>query len=195
MTFEERKEAGDPFIELLAADTLSVAQKHGAVPETLVPRTRLLALAGAGVGCLAVLGWMIAAGPGYMGYGASLLWTGPKHDTPPMYAIRVLPGDIAVRRHSDQMITAEVIGLKNEKVRLFARFDSADSKPGAQAKQTDWEPVTMQVVPAQLMQARMSQTPDRHPARRCSRPRTARAFSSCLRGCRRASSTTWRRGR
>ena len=98
VTFEEKKQAGDPFLELLAADTLAVAQKHGAVPETLVPKARLLALAGVGAGCLAVLGWLIVAGPGFLGYGASLLWTGPKRDVPPLYAIRVTPGDIAVRR-------------------------------------------------------------------------------------------------
>src|SRR5580704_16188361 len=52
VTFEEKKEEEHPFLELLAADTLSVAHKNGAVPETLVPRERLLALAGAGAGCL-----------------------------------------------------------------------------------------------------------------------------------------------
>ncbi len=76
-TFSEKQAAGDdPFIELLAADTLKVAQRENAEPQALVPQGRLLAMAGAGVGCLAVLIWMIAAGPGYVGYGASLLWTG-----------------------------------------------------------------------------------------------------------------------
>ncbi len=107
-----------------------------------MPSGRLLGLAGAGVGCLAVLVWMIAAGPGYVGYGASLLWTGARHDVAPLYDIKVTPGDIAVRRHSDQLITAQVIGLKPDKVRLFAKYE------GAGSDKADWEPVLMQAMPA-----------------------------------------------
>ena len=55
-------------------------------PASLVPDNRLFALGGAGLACLGVLVWMIAAGPGYMGYGASLLWTGPKKNAAPLYA-------------------------------------------------------------------------------------------------------------
>jgi hypothetical protein len=147
-TFSEREQAGnDPFIELLAADTLKVARDAG--PEVLVPNGRLLALVGAGAGCLAVLVWMIAAGPGYVGYGASLLWTGPKHDVAPMYDIRVSPGDVAVRRHSDQLITAEVIGVHSEQVRLFTKYDAADGKATAKSDKVGWEPVVMQAIPAQ----------------------------------------------
>src|SRR5260370_32978894 len=118
-TFSEKQQEGtDPFIELLAADTLRVAREGGA-PESFVPKARLMTLAGVGVGCLAVLVWMIAAGPGFVGYGASLLWTGPKKDAAPLYDIRVSPGDVAVRRHSDQLITAGAVGLKNDNVRRF----------------------------------------------------------------------------
>ena len=39
-----------------------------------------------------VLIWMIAAGPGFLGYGASLLWTGPHHGKPALYDLRVTPG-------------------------------------------------------------------------------------------------------
>ena len=140
-TFSEKEKLGnDPFIELLAADTLKRTEE--VAPERLVPSGRLLGLAGAGVGCLAVLMWMIAAGPGYVGYGASLLWTGARHDVAPLYDIKVTPGDIAVRRHSDQLITAQVIGLKPDKVRLFAKYE------GAGSDKADWEPVLMQVMPA-----------------------------------------------
>ena len=126
-TFSEKEKQGnDPFIELLAADTLKRTDE--VAPERLVPSGRLLGLAGAGVGCLAVLVWMIAAGPGYVGYGASLLWTGPQNDVAPLYDIKVTPGDVAVRRNSDQLITAQVIGLKTDKVRLFARYE----RPGSE---------------------------------------------------------------
>ncbi len=146
-TFAERESAGnDPFIELLAADTLKVTQD--AAPAVLVPNGRLLALLGAGIGCLAVLVWMIAVGPGYVGYGASLLWTGPKKDVAPLYEIRVSPGDVAVRRHSDQLVTAQVIGLHTDKVRLFAKYEAADRKAVAESEKVGWEPVAMQAVPA-----------------------------------------------
>jgi hypothetical protein len=135
-TFHEReREGGDPFLELLAADTLSRTQD--ATPSSLVPDNRLFALSGAGLACLGVLVWMIAAGPGYLGYGASLLWTGPKKNVAPLYAIAVTPGDVAVRRNSDQLITAHVTGMRPEKVQIFAHYQSAGS----------WEPVTMQAQP------------------------------------------------
>ena len=134
-TFHERERDGDPFLELLAADTL--ARTQDAAPSSLVPDNRLFALGGAGLACLGVLVWMIAAGPGYLGYGASLLWTGPKKNAAPLYAIAVTPGNVAVRRNSDQLITAHVTGMRPEKVQIFAHYQSA----------TAWEPVTMQAQP------------------------------------------------
>ena len=129
-TFQERAaNADDPFLELLAADTL--ARTQYVTPSSLVPDNRLFALGGAGLGCFAVLLWMIAAGPGYLGYGASLLWTGPKKDVAPLYTITVLPGNVTVRRNSDQLITARISGMQPDKARLFAHYQSADG----------WEPV------------------------------------------------------
>lgn len=133
LTFHERQRAGtDPFLDLLAGDTLRVARE--APPASLVSGVRLLLFAGVGLGCLATLAWTITRAPGFLGYGASLLWTGPKHNVAPLYAIHVLPGDVAVRRNSDLRITAEVVGLEGQSVQLFARFGS---EGGA------WEPVTM----------------------------------------------------
>ncbi len=135
-TFEERAgKSDDPFLELLAADTL--ARTSEAEPSSLVPDRRLIALGGAGFGCLVVLVWLIAAGPGFVGYGASLLWTGPKKNAQPLYSIAVTPGDITVRRNSDQLITAHVAGMKPEKAQLFAHYQSA----------AGWEPVAMQSTP------------------------------------------------
>jgi hypothetical protein len=132
VTFSEREQEGDPFIELLAADTLAVA--GDAPPVRLAPKGRLLVLMGVGVACVGVLTWMVFAGPGYLGYGAALLWTGPKPNVAPLYEIRVTPGDAAVRRNSDQLVTAQVIGLDTNKVNLYARYQSASK----------WEPVAMQ---------------------------------------------------
>jgi hypothetical protein len=132
-TFHERdSNGGNPFLELLAADTLAHTQE--VQPASLVPNNRLFALGGAGLACAVMLVWMIAAAPGYVGYGASLLWTGGKKNTAPLYAISVEPGNVTVRRNSDQLITAHVKGMRPEKVRLFAHYASASG----------WEPVTMQ---------------------------------------------------
>ncbi|MFP5250307.1 MAG: hypothetical protein ACLGP3_10840, partial [Acidobacteriota bacterium] len=134
-TFAERAERNDPFLDLLAADTLR--HTEDAAPAGIVPSNRLLALGGAGLACLLVLVWTIAAGPGYIGYGASLLWTGPKKNAAPLYAIAVTPGNLTVRRNSDQLIVARVTGMQPARARLFARFQSA----------AGWEPVTMQATP------------------------------------------------
>jgi hypothetical protein len=135
-TFQERESKGDdPFLELLAADTL--ARTHETQPAALVPDNRLFALGGAGAAFLSVLVWMIAAGPGYLGYGASLLWTGAKKDAPPLYVLSVVPGDVTVRRNSDQLITAHITGMKPEKAQLFAHY----------ASEAGWEPVAMQSTP------------------------------------------------
>ena len=131
MTFEEQvRKSNDPFLELLAADTL--AHTKQTEPPSLVPGNRLFALGGAGVACLAVLVWMIADGPGYLGYGAAMLWT--NSSAAPLYAIRVTPGNVTVRRNSDQLITAHVIGMHPDQARLFAHYASASG----------WEPVAMQ---------------------------------------------------
>jgi hypothetical protein len=135
-TFHDAQSKGEhPFLELLAADTLSVTEH--AEPRSLVADNRLLALGGAGLACLLVLIWMIAAGPGYLGYGASLLWTGPPKDAHPFYSIAVRPGNAVVRRNSDQLITAQVMGMQPSKVELFAHYQSASR----------WEPVAMQLQP------------------------------------------------
>ena len=133
--YEAERKGANPFLELLAADTLQRTQY--AQPATLVPDNQLFALSGTGITCLAVLVWMIAAGPGYLGYGASLLWTGQKKNASPLYAITVSPGDIAVRRNSDQLIMAHVKGMRPDKVRLFAHYQSSGG----------WEPVAMQAQP------------------------------------------------
>ena len=131
----ERNNNNDPFLELLAADTVSQAQH--AEPRFLVPDNRLFALSGAGLACLGVLVWAIVAGPGYLGYGSSLLWTGAKRNANPFYSIVVTPGDVAVRRNSDQLISARVLGMRPEKTQIFARYQSTNA----------WEPVTMQAQP------------------------------------------------
>jgi hypothetical protein len=130
-TFTER-DGQDPFIELLAGDTLDVAQS--AQPQQMVTDLRLWSSLAAGVGAFAILIWMIAAGPGFLGYGASLLWTGPHRDKPALYDLRVTPGDAVVRRHADQLVSALPTGLRAPKVKLYARYQSSSK----------WEAIAMQ---------------------------------------------------
>jgi hypothetical protein len=129
-TFTER-DGHDAFIELLAGDTLEVAQS--AEPKQFVTDLRLWSSLGAGVGAFAILLWIIAAGPGFLGYGASLLWTGPHRDKPALYDLRVTPGDAVVRRHADQMVSAIPSGLRSPSVKLHARYQSSSK----------WEEIAM----------------------------------------------------
>jgi hypothetical protein len=136
-TYQERaSQENHPFMELLAADTLAHVQ--GAEPPMLVRGRRLFALGGAGVACLIVLIWMIVAGPGYLGYGSSQLWSGPKKNAPPLYSISINPGSVTVRRNSDQLITAHITGMQPSKAQLFAHYQSASG----------WEQVVMQRAPS-----------------------------------------------
>ncbi len=136
VTFAERDAAKkEPFIELLAGDTLKISET--AQPAQLVPNTTLLASLGIGLASLGVLVWLVLAGPGYLGHGASLIWTGAGHVAGPLYELRVAPGDAAVRRNSDQLITAQLAGLQTPNARLYARFQSASK----------WEQVAMQPQP------------------------------------------------
>ncbi len=69
--------------------------------------------------------WLILAGPGYFGYGASLLWAGtPKSGAGNFYDIVIEPGNKLVRRKADQMVTAQLMGFQAPQVRLFARYKS-----------------------------------------------------------------------
>ena len=130
-TFAER-DGQDPFMEILAGDTLEVARF--AEPKELVTDGRLWISLSTSVAAFALLVWMIAAGPGFWGYGASLLWTGPHRNKPVLYDLRVTPGDAVVRRHADQMVSALPIGLRSPSVKLHARFQSSSK----------WEEVAMQ---------------------------------------------------
>jgi hypothetical protein len=136
VTFAEREPGvREPFMELLAADTLELAR--GATPARLVPDTKLAMSLAVGLGALGLLVWMILAGPGYLGYGAARLWGRSSYGSTPLYEIRVSPGDAAVRRNASQIVTAQIIGLQATQVRLYARYQSASK----------WEQATMQPQP------------------------------------------------
>ncbi len=137
LTLAERTERrDDPFLELLASDTLATCEQ--ASPESLVSRGRVAAFASAAAAAAGVLIWLIMAGPGFMGYGAALLWAGPsKAGSSPFYDVVVSPGNRTVRRKADQLIAARLVGFEAPVVRLLARYRGTSK----------WEEIAMQPQP------------------------------------------------
>ncbi len=134
LTYVERANQGkpDPMIELLAADTASIAARTRA--ERVAPPRSIFAFATSAGAASVVLLWLILAGPGYLGYGASLLWAGlPKTGAVSFYDIVVQPGNKLVRRKADQVVTAQLTGFQAPQVHLYARYLSASK----------WEEATM----------------------------------------------------
>jgi hypothetical protein len=124
VTLAERDRGGQAqgaFTELLAADTLKIAQRAEATK--LVPNKGLLISLGTALASLGVLIWMIVAGPGFLGYGAALLWAG-NAGASPLYDLRVRPGDATVRRNSDELISVEPRGIQTNGMRIYARYES-----------------------------------------------------------------------
>src|SRR5580693_9818974 len=68
VTFTERSEqnAGDPFLHLLAADTLDVAQN--AQPNQVAKSAWIFSFSSAAVVAMMVLLWLGISGPGFLGY-------------------------------------------------------------------------------------------------------------------------------
>jgi len=136
LTEARRPEGTEPFLELLADDALETARY--AEPRHVITAGRILGFAGAAAATLAALLWLTVAGPGFIGYGSSLLWAGtPPGENRPFYDIRVQPGNQRVRRGGDQLVTAQLVGFQAGKVRLFARYESASK----------WEEVLMEPEP------------------------------------------------
>ncbi|MGA3044784.1 MAG: DUF4175 family protein, partial [Bryobacteraceae bacterium] len=126
LTFTERAHTNpdDPFLPLLAADTLEVTRQ--AEPEHVAGRNRILSFGAGAAGSLVVLVWLGTSGPGFLGYGTSLLWGGlPKGELAPYYDISVEPGNHTVRRLADQLIGAHLKGFQAQRVRMFAKYASS----------------------------------------------------------------------
>jgi hypothetical protein len=131
---ERGREEQAAFGELLAADTLKIAQR--AEVTQIVPNKKLMISLGTAIASLGVLIWMIVAGPGFLGYGAALLWAG-NAGAAPLYDLRITPGDATVRRNSDQLISVQLRGWQTNSVRIFARYESTSK----------WDPLAMQPQP------------------------------------------------
>ena len=124
LTLTERQKAGDPWSEILAEDALHIAGAHQ--PEQITSNRLLFGALGGGAAAAIALLWLIAAGPGYWGYGASLLWTGSAPASKrPIYDIAVQPGNKTVRRKSDQLVTAQLSGFSAHNVTLHVKYGNA----------------------------------------------------------------------
>src|SRR3984957_10138384 len=135
LTFTERSEAnaGDPFLHLLAADTLTLAQT--AQPNEVAKTSWIFSFSSAAVVAMMVLLWLGISGPGFLGYGTGLLWGAvPKGVNRPFYAISVSPGNKTVRKRSDQMIGAQLMGFSTPKVQFFAKYASASKWEAAEMR-------------------------------------------------------------
>jgi hypothetical protein len=138
LTFAERARSNpeDPFLPLLAADTLQVSRQ--AEPSGVAGRNRILSFVVGAAGSLAVLIWLGVSGPGFLGYGTQLLWGGlPKGELAPYYDIAVEPGNRTVRRLADQLIAARMKGFQAQRVRMFAKYASS-----SKWEQADMRPQT-----------------------------------------------------
>src|SRR5713101_5695928 len=125
LTFTEKTKTNesDPFLELLAADTLEAARNAG--PEQVTTQKTIVGFASLAVGAAVVLIWLGMAGPGFLGYGTALLWAGPpKAAQQAFYDIIVEPGDRTVRKKSDQLVTARMVGFTAPRARVFAKYNS-----------------------------------------------------------------------
>src|SRR3984885_8484429 len=129
---QHEHEGQGAFSELLAADTLKIARQRAEVSQ-VVPNKKLLVSLGTALASVALLLWIILAGPGFLGYGAALLWAGTT-GAAPLYDLRVTPGDAAVRRNTDQVINAQPRGIQTSAVRIYARYESSSK----------WEQLPMQ---------------------------------------------------
>ncbi|MCU1291625.1 MAG: hypothetical protein JWP08_475 [Bryobacterales bacterium] len=133
LTVSEKRDPDNPFTELIAEDALRVAQEHGA--DEFVPGKRFWAFSAVSGVAVAVLLWLMSAGPGFWGYGAALLWTGTadaRHK--PLYEIAVQPGNKTIRRKSDQPINAQLLGFSQSSVTLHAKYRGS----------LKWETIPMQ---------------------------------------------------
>ena len=126
LTIAEAPERSEPqpFLELMAEDALPLIER--AEPGRVVKAGQIGALAAAAVASTGALVWLILAGPGFLGYGSSLLWSGtPRRGDQPFYDILVSPGNKTVRRGGDLLVTAAPSGFQPPSARLFARYESA----------------------------------------------------------------------
>lgn len=122
LTYFDARRRDNPLTELLAEDTLKVAEQFP--PERQVRRRELRIPAALAVVCAGVLLWLAAAGPGLWGYGTRYLWAGwAMPDLKPAQSIAVMPGDQSVRRGGNVPIRAKAQGFAPPNARLHVQAE------------------------------------------------------------------------
>jgi hypothetical protein len=139
LTFVDRQDKApeDPFLPLLATEASgSIAS---ASPQVAFPAYMWLILFLATALGLGSLNWMIQSGPGWLGQGAGLLWTGSSRlvGEKALYQLTVEPGNLTVRNGGDQPIRARLQGLTIGTVQLHTLTEGSSK----------WETVPMQALP------------------------------------------------
>lgn len=133
LTLVERSHDANPFNEIIAEETLTATRLNQ--PERFARIGVVAGLSCSAIAFTLVLFWLVKAGPGYLGYGASLLWTGsPPQGAKPLYEISVQPGNASVRRKADASIRAQLKGFTSSRVSLFVRHQGASK----------WDEIAMQ---------------------------------------------------
>jgi hypothetical protein len=113
-----------PMLDLLARDTVRASAE--ADPATVIPQARIAGFSGAAAIAVGFLTWLVFFAPGFWGHGAALLWGAtPKTGEQPFYEIQVMPGDKVIRRRSDQLITASVVGFQAPAAKLKAKYQGS----------------------------------------------------------------------
>jgi hypothetical protein len=129
--FNTALEQGNPFTELLAEDSLQVAERFP-VEQTIKSRELQLPLLIAAAACVTLL-WLAVAGPGLWSYGTRYLWAGwAVPDLKPAQSILVTPGDQAVRRGGNVPMVARMQG-----------FGPSDASVHVKMSDGQWQQVPM----------------------------------------------------
>jgi len=123
---EGRHDPADPFMSLVAEDTLGIAL--GATPQQLVSRGKMLSVGAmaAGAGCLLV--WLVTWSYGVVGNEAKALWTGTDQ-----FTIELKPLHKTVLRDASVIVAAHLNGFSAKGADLLVRY----------AGSRDWKKVSM----------------------------------------------------
>ncbi len=124
-TWIETRDDGNPFRDLLAEDTLKIAESHP--PERQVAQRDIsLPSAIAATAAIALLAVGIA-GPGNYAYGVRHLWFGWMFtNLLPPQSIEVLPGDEGLRKGGTLNVRATMQGFEPGEAYVHARFGGGD---------------------------------------------------------------------
>jgi hypothetical protein len=110
-----------PLVDLLAGDAATLAETTPV--REVIPNPRIWTGSGIAAGAVALLLFVLVAGPAYWGYGARHLLLGMSlpRDAVPLRRVVVTPGDATVRRNSDLAIRAAIEGFRPDAASVFVR--------------------------------------------------------------------------